>query len=65
MGVLLVKPKGWSPAGTHSGGCERTAWRDCPTCWRQGRIYRHSGGGWEREVCPTCLGVGQIGVVQR
>jgi hypothetical protein len=57
---LLVRPKGWTPERTHSGGCEAQAWRDCPTCWRQGRIYEAAGDGWIVEVCPTCIGVGSI-----
>jgi hypothetical protein len=60
MPSLLVRPKGWSPAGTHSGGCEKTVWTDCPMCWRGGRIYEQLEDGWLMYVCPTCIGVGQI-----
>lgn len=35
-------------------------WRDCPTCWAQGRIYGKDGEGWTVTTCPTCLGIGQL-----
>ena len=40
-------------------------WRDCPTCWAQGRILtpiRRPRGdliGYTIEPCPDCLGTGQ------
>ena len=37
------------------------AWTDCPTCWRQGRLYtRDDDGQWWQETCPQCLGVREV-----
>ncbi len=65
MIVDIIRPRGWSPAGTHTGGCHErqheATWRDCPTCWAAGRIYEQRPGNiWYAETCPTCLGVGQV-----
>lgn len=57
---------GWSPERTHTGGChEHAVWRDCPTCWAQGRIWEpsrwaHGALTHHAAPCPTCLGVRQV-----
>lgn len=34
-------------------------WRDCPTCWAQGRIYEGPRlRCWS--PCPGCFGIGQV-----
>lgn len=61
--TVLVRPRGWQSHTTHTGGCDKRSemiWKPCPTCWSGGRLYEQTPEGWDVEVCPTCLGVGQI-----
>lgn len=71
MIVDTVRPRGWSPTGTHTGGCHSRAlaeviWRPCSACWGQGRILEQRPGDMTyAHTCATCLGVGTVPASER
>lgn len=64
MTVDVVRPRGWTPVGTHTGGLLPLAAAplrpSCSYCWGAGKVHEMANGRmqWPPVPCEECFGTG-------